>query len=100
VTSDYAWHAVQAAPVALAEINDNVPVIAGDTRVHVSRLSQVVRTSWPLPRNADSDRRTMAARGAWSARSQPKKPATTKPWPATLGWARVASPDHSGPLRR
>jgi acyl-CoA hydrolase len=49
VTSDYAWHAVQAAPVVLAEINDNVPVIAGDTRVHVSQLAYSVRTSRPLP---------------------------------------------------
>jgi acetyl-CoA hydrolase len=49
VTSDYAWHAVQVAPVVLAEINDNVPVIAGDTRVHVSRLAYSVRTSRPLP---------------------------------------------------
>jgi acetyl-CoA hydrolase len=49
VTSDYAWHAVQSARVVLAEINDNVPVIAGDTRVHVSRLAYTVRTSRPLP---------------------------------------------------
>jgi acetyl-CoA hydrolase len=49
ITSDYAWHAVQAARVVLAEINDNVPVIAGDTRVHVSRLAYSVRTSRPLP---------------------------------------------------
>jgi acyl-CoA hydrolase len=49
VTSDYAWPAVQAAPVVLAEINDNVPVIAGDTRVHVSQLAYSVRTSRPLP---------------------------------------------------
>jgi acyl-CoA hydrolase len=49
VTSDYAWPAVRAAPVVLAEINDNVPVIAGDTRVHVSRLAYSVRTSRPLP---------------------------------------------------
>jgi acyl-CoA hydrolase len=49
VTSDYAWPAVQAAPVVLAEINENVPVIAGDTRVHVSRLAYAVRTSRPLP---------------------------------------------------
>jgi acyl-CoA hydrolase len=49
VISDYAWHAVQSARVVLAEINDNVPVIAGDTRVHVSRFAQAVRTSRPLP---------------------------------------------------
>jgi acetyl-CoA hydrolase len=48
-TSDYAWHAVQSARVVLAEINDRVPVIAGDTRVHVSRLAHTVRTSRPLP---------------------------------------------------
>jgi acyl-CoA hydrolase len=49
VTSDYAWPALRAARVVLAEINDNVPVIAGDTRVHVSRLAYSVRTSRPLP---------------------------------------------------
>ena len=49
VTSDYAWPALRAAPVVLAEINDNVPVIAGDTRVHVSQLAYSVRTSRPLP---------------------------------------------------
>lgn len=48
-TSDYAWHAVQAAPVVLAEVNANVPVIAGDTRIHVSRLAYTIRTSRPLP---------------------------------------------------
>jgi acyl-CoA hydrolase len=49
VTSDYAWHAVQAARVVLAEINDNVPVVAGDTRIHVSQLAWSMRTSRPLP---------------------------------------------------
>ena len=49
VTSDYAWPALRAAPVVLAEINDYVPVIAGDTRVHVSQLAYSVRTSRPLP---------------------------------------------------
>ncbi|HEX3965114.1 MAG TPA: acetyl-CoA hydrolase/transferase C-terminal domain-containing protein [Trebonia sp.] len=47
--SDYGWHAVQAARVVLAEVNDNVPVIAGDTRIHVSRLAYTLRTSRPLP---------------------------------------------------
>ncbi|HEX4790056.1 MAG TPA: acetyl-CoA hydrolase/transferase C-terminal domain-containing protein [Actinospica sp.] len=49
VTSDYAWHAVQSARVVLAEINDNVPVVAGDTRVHVGQLTHSIRTSRPLP---------------------------------------------------
>jgi acetyl-CoA hydrolase len=49
VTSDYAWHAVQSARAVLAEINANVPVVAGDTRVHVDRLAYSIRTSRPLP---------------------------------------------------
>jgi acyl-CoA hydrolase len=49
VTSDYAWHAAHAARVVLAEINDNVPVVAGDTRIHVSQLAWSMRTSRPLP---------------------------------------------------
>lgn len=49
VTSDYAWHAVQSARVVLAEINDNVPVVAGDTRVHLDQLAYWIRTSRPLP---------------------------------------------------
>jgi acyl-CoA hydrolase len=48
--SDYGWHAVQTAPVVLAEVNDNVPVVAGDTRIHVSRFAYTVHTSRPLPR--------------------------------------------------
>jgi acyl-CoA hydrolase len=47
--SDYGWHAVQSAREVLAEVNENVPVIAGDTRVHVSRLAYTIRTSRPLP---------------------------------------------------
>jgi acetyl-CoA hydrolase len=33
----------------LAEINANVPVVAGDTRVHVDQLTYSIRTSRPLP---------------------------------------------------
>jgi acyl-CoA hydrolase len=47
--SDYGWHAVQSARVVLAEVNENVPVIAGDTGVHVSRLAYTIHTSRPLP---------------------------------------------------
>ena len=47
--SDYGWHAVQSARVVLAEVNENVPVIAGDTAVHVSRLAYTIRTRRPLP---------------------------------------------------
>lgn len=49
VTADYAWSLLGSARVVLAEINDNVPPIAGDTRVHVDRFAYTVRTSRPLP---------------------------------------------------
>jgi acetyl-CoA hydrolase len=49
VTSDYAWHVASTARAVLAEVNDSVPVIAGDTRIHVSRLAYTVRTHRPLP---------------------------------------------------
>jgi acyl-CoA hydrolase len=49
VTSDYIWHAISSARVVLAEINDNVPVVAGDTRVHVDQLAYTIRTSRMLP---------------------------------------------------
>ncbi|WP_236787762.1 acetyl-CoA hydrolase/transferase family protein [Amycolatopsis sp. GM8] len=49
VTADYAWTILSSARVVLAEVNENVPVIAGDTRVHVDRFACTVRTSRPLP---------------------------------------------------
>lgn len=49
VTADYAWSLLGSASAVLAEINDNVPVIAGDTRVHLDRFAHTVRTSRPLP---------------------------------------------------
>jgi acyl-CoA hydrolase len=55
VTSDYAWPAIAAARVVLAEINDNVPVVPGDTRVHVDQVAYSVRTSRPLPEYRRSD---------------------------------------------
>src|SRR5882757_1181697 len=49
VVSDYAWHAVQSARAVLAEINDRVPVVAGDTRLHLDQFAATVRTSRALP---------------------------------------------------
>lgn len=49
VVSDYAWHAVQSARAVLAEINDRVPVVAGDTRLHLDQFAATVSTSRPLP---------------------------------------------------
>lgn len=54
VTSDYIWPAIGAARVVLAEINDNVPVVAGETRVHIDQIAYSVRTSRPLPEYARS----------------------------------------------
>lgn len=49
VASDYIWHAIGAARTVLAEINPNVPRVAGDTSVHVSRIDEVVHSDRPLP---------------------------------------------------
>ncbi len=49
VTSDYAWSAIQSARVVLAEINPNVPVVAGDTRVHIDQIGYSIRSDRPLP---------------------------------------------------
>ena len=49
VVSDYAWHAVQSARVVLAELNHNVPVVKGDTRVHESQLTASIVSDRALP---------------------------------------------------
>ena len=49
VVSDYIWHAVQSARVVIAEINDNVPVVGGDTRLHLDAFAASMRTARPLP---------------------------------------------------
>jgi acetyl-CoA hydrolase len=47
--ADYTWAAVRAARVVLAEINSNVPRIAGDTAIPYHRLDGHLRTDRPLP---------------------------------------------------
>src|SRR5258705_10779442 len=49
VGSDYIWPAVAAARVVLAEINVNVPRIAGDTAIPFERLDRFVESDRPLP---------------------------------------------------
>jgi acyl-CoA hydrolase len=49
VASDYIWPAVAAARVVLAEINVNVPRIAGDTAIPFERLDGFVESDRPLP---------------------------------------------------
>ncbi|WIX75650.1 acetyl-CoA hydrolase/transferase C-terminal domain-containing protein [Amycolatopsis carbonis] len=55
VTSDYAWHAISSARVVLAEINDNVPVVPGDTRVHLDQVAYSIRTHRALPEYPRAD---------------------------------------------
>jgi acyl-CoA hydrolase len=49
VVSDYIWPAVAAARTVLAEINPNVPRVAGDTQIPFERLDGYVETNRPLP---------------------------------------------------
>jgi acetyl-CoA hydrolase len=49
VTSDYIWSALSVAPTVFAEVNSNVPKIAGDTVVPFDRLDAIVESDRPLP---------------------------------------------------
>ena len=49
VSSDYTIQAVESAKIVLAEVNDQVPVVFGETFVHVSQIDKFVETSHPLP---------------------------------------------------
>lgn len=49
VSSDYTMQAIESAKIVLAEVNDQVPIIYGDTFVHVSKIDQFIETSHPLP---------------------------------------------------
>lgn len=49
VVSDYIWPAVGAARTILAEINSNVPCVAGDTQIPFELLDGYLETDRPLP---------------------------------------------------
>jgi acyl-CoA hydrolase len=49
VVSDYIWPALHSARVVIAEINENVPVVDGDTRVPFSAITASIVTNRPLP---------------------------------------------------
>lgn len=49
VSSDYTMQGIESAKIVLAEVNDQVPVVYGDTFVHVSKIDKFVETSHPLP---------------------------------------------------
>ncbi len=49
VSSDYTMQAAKSAKVVLAEVNDQMPVVYGDTFIHVNDITKFVETSHPLP---------------------------------------------------
>ncbi len=49
VSSDYTMQAIKSAKVVLAQVNDQVPVVYGDTFVHVSEIDKFVEASSSLP---------------------------------------------------
>ncbi len=49
VSADYTMQAIRSAKIVLAEINDQVPVVYGETFVHISEIDAFVETSHPLP---------------------------------------------------
>lgn len=48
VSSDYSYQAIKSAKVVLAEVNDQVPTVFGDTFIHVSEIDAFVENSHPL----------------------------------------------------
>jgi len=48
VSSDYTMQAAESAKIILAEVNDQVPVVFGETFIHVSKIHKFVETSHPL----------------------------------------------------
>ena len=49
ISSDYTMQAIESAKIVLAEVNDQMPIVFGDTFVHVSQIDKFVETSHPLP---------------------------------------------------
>lgn len=49
VSSDYTMQAVKSAKLVLAEVNDQVPVVYGETFIHVGEIDTFTETSHPLP---------------------------------------------------
>ena len=49
ISSDYTVQAIESAKIVLAEVNDQMPVVFGDTFIHVSKIDKFVETSHPLP---------------------------------------------------
>ena len=52
VASDYTMQAIESADVVLAEVNDQVPYVYGDTLVNIKDMDAIVETSHPLAESA------------------------------------------------
>lgn len=48
VSADYTMQGIESAKIVLAQVNDQVPVVFGDTFVHVSKIDKFVESSHPL----------------------------------------------------
>lgn len=48
VSSDYTMQAIKSCPIVIAEVNDQVPVVYGETFVHVSKIDAFVENSHAL----------------------------------------------------
>ena len=49
VSSDYSFQGVKSAKTVLAQVNDQVPIVFGDSFIHVSEIDKFVEASHPLP---------------------------------------------------
>ena len=48
VSADYTMQGIESAKIVLAEVNDQIPTVFGDTFVHVSKIDKFVINSHPL----------------------------------------------------
>lgn len=49
VSADYTMQGIESAKIVLAQVNDQMPVVYGNTFVHVSKIDKFVEVSQPLP---------------------------------------------------
>ena len=49
LSCDYTKAAAEKAKVVIAEMNESMPYVGGDNRVHVSRLDYIIPTNLPMP---------------------------------------------------
>lgn len=52
VSSDYSMQAIHSAKFVIAQVNDQVPVVYGDTFIHVDEMNVIVEANQPIPEKA------------------------------------------------